>query len=88
MNTKEELKAKLLELIPYMKQAIAEANTDGGKAHIGILQVKPDDSGRIVGKFRADEFFKDLSDLLDAPEITEEDKQNYEATKFLSKLNL
>jgi hypothetical protein len=87
----DELRKKLLLVLPHLRfaeeEAKAEAGADG-KALFGILVTKPDGTGKVVATFEAPEFVEDLAKLLDAPPLTEEDRADARAAKFLQRLGL
>lgn len=87
----DELRKKLLLVLPHLRFASEEAKTeagDGGKVLFGVLVMKSDRTGKVVATFEAPEFVEDLAKLLDAPPFTEEDRADARAAKFLQKLGL
>jgi hypothetical protein len=70
----EEAKTKMLAVIPFLRDAMAQAKEEGEPA-IGILATKPDGAGRIIAHFRAAEFVDDLCDVLGVPKENTEDER-------------
>ena len=80
---------RLLQALPYFRQAILNAEKTAGKdgwVEMGILAVNSDGSGNIELQCDCKEFFADLATLLDAPPHTREDTYNVNAVKFLQHL--
>jgi hypothetical protein len=86
-DKKTEARNRLLQAIPYLRFAVEEAKKDGA-VYFGILAIQADGSGNIKAKFEAEDFFKDLDIILDAPAQTEDDILNAQATTFLHRLGL
>jgi len=63
---------KMLKAIPFMRHAVKDAAKKGA-VYFGILAVNSDETGQVVARFEASEFFDDLAALIDAPDQTEED---------------
>jgi hypothetical protein len=80
--SKEEAKSRLLEWLPYIRNAAAEAKKNG-EAMMGILCVYPDKSGKIEAQFEADALLSDIAEVIDAPPQTTEDDIKAEAKKFI-----
>lgn len=79
-KTVDEAKADLLTVIPYIRHAIALANSKG-TARLGILCQFPDGSGKIEARFDA-YFMENVALVIGAPDQTEEDTLNAEAQEI------
>lgn len=87
----EELRKKMLEVLPHLRFAIEEASIRAGTTgtvEVGILVRNADGSGSVVSSFRAGEFIADLGALLGAGPFTDEERQTARAEKFLSEFTL
>lgn len=80
--SKEEAKSRLLEWLPYIRNAVTEAKKNGD-AMMGILCVYPDKSGKIEAQFEADALLSDIAEVIDAPPQTAEDDLNAAAKRFI-----
>ena len=88
---KEELKEKFKQVIPHLRFGIEEAKKeDKGTNEVlfGVLIVKPNQNGRIVFTFKADDFVEDLAELVGAPPMTDEARMDARAAAFLSRFGL
>lgn len=85
----DELKEKFRKAIPHLRFGVEEAKkeTENGEALFGILVVN-DNKGRVVFTFKAEEFVEDLARLVDAPPMTDEDRQNAKVAQFLSRFGI
>ena len=84
---KEEMRAKMLEALKHMRHAATQAKEEAGpdgKVQVGILSLPTKGPGRIVAHFDAPEFFEELSVLLDAPPLTEDDIMVCKAFEIVS----
>lgn len=87
----EELRKKMLMVIPHLRFAVEEATTkagESGQVEFGVLVRNADGSGRVVSSFRAGEFIEDLATLLGAGPLTEEERQGAKAEKLLAEFGL
>lgn len=90
MATKEEIRAKLLLALPYMRYAMKKATAEappGSKIGIGIQYSGPK-GGKVTASFNAPEFFEDLATLIDAPAYTKEDEMEAKAEELLGSFGL
>jgi hypothetical protein len=87
MKTKEEAIKDLLEVVKYLRYSVKKASADG-ELEIGILSVKPDGSGKVESRFRANEFIEDIATVIDAPAYTEEDELEAKALELLQKMGI
>ena len=79
----EEAKSKILSVIPFLRDAMAEAKAKG-VPHIGILCVQPDGGGRVVAKFRGEEFVDDLCAAFGvSAENTEDERLDVAAARIV-----
>ena len=81
-EAKADATVRLLEIIPHLRFAIQDANLTG-MAKLGVISVKPDQTGRIVAQFEAD-FIEDLALVLDVPPQSDEDNADAAALKFVT----
>jgi hypothetical protein len=87
----EEIRKKMLMVLPYLRFAIEEAKTKAGETgavEIGILVKNADGSGKVLASFGAGEFVEDLATLLGAGPLTEEERQDARAESFISQFGL
>lgn len=86
-----ELRTKMLLVLPHLRFAIEEAAKKAGatgSVEIGILVKNADGSGKVMASFRGVEFIEDLATLLGAGPLTEEERQDARAMKLLSEFGL
>ena len=86
----EEIRQKMLAVLPHLRFAIEEATAANNTAviHIGILTKNADGSGKVLSSFRAEEFIEDLAKLLDAGPLTDDQRMDARALKFLTEFGL
>lgn len=86
----EEIKNKMLTVLPILRFAIEEAKSTNPEAaiHIGILAKNTDGTGKVISSFRAEEFIEDLAKLLDAGPLTDDQRMDARALKFLTEFGL
>jgi hypothetical protein len=82
-KTIEEAKADLLEVLPYIRYAVAEA-TKKGTARVGVLCNFADGGGKIEAQFDAN-FLEDVAILIGAPDQTPEDNLKAAARHVLDR---
>lgn len=87
MSDKEQAKARMLLVMPYLRRAIAKAS-EKGTVKLGVLCVQPDGSGAVEMQFDGVEFFADLSIVLDAPAQTTKDNAVADGLAFRQKHGL
>lgn len=81
--TQEEAREKILTVLPYLRDAMAEARAKG-EAHLGFLALEPDGGKRLIMSMRAEEFLDDLCTALGAPtENTEEEQLDAGALRIV-----
>lgn len=79
---------RIVSILPFLRVATETATADGGSASLGVLSERPDGSGKVVTRFDADDFFRDLREALDAPEETEEQLLDARAVLLLDTFGL
>jgi len=84
--TKEDIKAKMLQIIPHLQYAMEMAKKEGTPG-LAITLTKPDNSGRIVCQFRAEEFLSDLMTLVDAPPLSDEHRRDAQAKELVDAIH-
>ena len=87
----EELRQKMLLVLPHLRFAIEEAAKKAGatgSVEIGILVKNADGSGRVVASFHAGEFIEDLATLLGAGPLTNEQRLEARAEKLIAEFGL
>ncbi len=86
----DEIRQKMLAVLPHLRFAIEEATNANSESaiHIGILTKNPDGSGKVLSSFRAQEFIEDLATLLDAGPLTDDQRMDARALKFLTEFGL
>ena len=67
-------KSKLLEFIPPLRHAFADAKREG-EPQLAVVASKPDGSGRVIARFNGDEFLTDLCGLLGVPTANSEEEE-------------
>lgn len=70
----ETAKEKMLQVIPFLRDAMKQAREEG-EPMLGILAVNPSGGGKVVCRFRADEFVDDLCEVLGVPKENTEGEQ-------------
>jgi hypothetical protein len=87
MRTAEEAKRDFMIALPHFRHAMTLARDeagDGGMIGIGIIAIPAGgQSGQIVARFNAAEFFEDLATLLGAPAQTEDDVLDAKAQQIV-----
>lgn len=86
----DEIRNKMLQALPHMRFAIEEAlkANNGATIKIGILAVNPDGTGKVACSFAGTEFVEDLATLLGAGPLTDEERMDARAMKFLTEFGL
>lgn len=86
----DDIRNKMLTALPHMRFAIEEALKANPTAEIkiGILAKNPDGTGKVVSTFAATEFIEDLATLLEAGPLTDDDRADARAMKFLTDFGL
>ena len=85
MPDRDEAKANILTILPYIRYAVSEAKKNG-TPKLGILCEFPDGRGKIEASFDV-EFLNDLAILVDAPAQTEEDNLTAAARQISDMIN-
>lgn len=86
MKSAEDIKADLMIAIKHIRFAIEEA-AKNGQPRLGILSVHDDGGGTIECKMDC-EFIEDVARLIDAPALSEDDREECRDLKFLDRFGL
>ncbi len=77
----DKTRENLLIGLKYIRYAIEEASKNG-KPGLAIVSVKEDGGGKVECKFDTD-FIRDVALLLNAPDLTDDDRRMCSVQKFL-----
>lgn len=81
---KEKARERLLDILPALRHAMREAKNEG-EFRLGVLSVRPDNTGNIVCTLEASTFLDDIALAIDAPPVDEkDDEMEAKAMKILS----
>lgn len=83
----EEARQRVLQVFPHIRYAIGQAKHDG-VVKLGVLCEDERKGKRLECSFEAEQFFNDLSLLLDIPAQTEKDNIEAKAMRFKKKYGL
>lgn len=81
---------RILAILPHLKLMVDDAQKEYPESRITLsVNVNhPEGGGRMMGGFAFEEFYKDLTELVNASEITDDQLLSAKATQFVQRHGL